>query len=398
MQHDHIIIGSGLAALAAALGSSPDEKVLVLAGEPEGRYRFYNALRAVPCAFTGYGGLGNDWHGVIPMRLEGTLTVEDFTEFTSFFGRFFPHAPVSDHAGRDAFFVPWQPIRPHRAWSALQAVRGSNLAIVPLQALQILEDGSGAAVRSGDGQTHRARHVWVAAGCLQTPFLLDSSFGPGIARDHVSDHALCYVGMIGRRAGPRITRHREGAFFEAFYGERRDTLYTLRPARFEYRRLDHGIEQRAVFGMPTGSAVRKIARRLSPGLLVEAFFNRFALFPQASCYSVYGQTAVRDAYTLRDAEMPITARIEVIAEATQSARERAPFADLQPSRRNDLYIPGIHLYHSVHVPALKSLGINEPGGSIQVVDASVIEDIGPEHPSFNVMFKAFKAVAAVAGA
>ena len=250
-------------------------------------------------------------------------------------------------------------------------------------------------MRCADGQTHRARHVWIGAGCLQTPFLLNRSFHPGIARDHVSDHALCYVGMVGQRAGPRVARHREGAFFEAFYGERRDTLYTLRPARFEYRQLDHGIEQRAVFGMPTGSAMRKIARRLSPGLLAEAFFNRFGLFPQAACYSVYGQTAVRDAYALRDAELPIVARTEVIAEATRSAREHAPFAGLRPSRRNDLYIPGIHLHHSVHVPALQSLGINEPGGSIHVIDASVTTEIGPEHHSFNVMFRAFNAVAAV---
>ena len=69
MIYDHIIVGSGLAALGAAMATRPEEHVLVLAGNQEGQFNYYNSARTTPCAFDGFGGLGNAWHGVIPMNL-----------------------------------------------------------------------------------------------------------------------------------------------------------------------------------------------------------------------------------------------------------------------------------------------------------------------------------------
>ncbi len=165
-------------------------------------------------------------------------------------------------------------------------------------------------------------------------------------------------------------------------------LYSLRPAAFGYRQLDHGIEQRAVFGLPTGSALTKIARRMSPGLMVEAFYIRFGFFGGTRLHSVYAQVSVRDAYELRGGALPLVARAPVIRAATDAARRAQPFAGLRESRRAELSLPGIHLHHSLDPAALLRAGINGTDSPLQVIDASVLTDIGPDHHSFKMLTSA----------
>ncbi|MEY4764749.1 MAG: hypothetical protein RI907_1422 [Pseudomonadota bacterium] len=393
MIHDHIIVGSGLSALGAAMAISPQASLLVLAGEPQGQFTYYDASGAVPCSFGGAGGLGNAWHGVIPMNLGGRLAVADTAAYAAFLEQFYPGAPRTQ-LGSDQLFVPWHPIRPLDHWGPMRQARGERLTWVEASALHIAREGDLMAVRASNGSSLRCRRLWLAAGATRTPFLLERSFGQGIARPFISDHALCYVGLVQDRRAPRVSQQRQGVFFEAFYNAARDTLYTRRPARFAYRKLDFGIEQRAVFGMPTGTAVAKIAKRLSPGLLAEAFFNKFGVFAQANTYSIYAQRVVEDAYQFSDTAQPLKACLANIQAETQAAREQAPFAGLTPSKRNDLYIPGIHLHNSIQPGALASLGINQPGASIHVVDPSVVRNIGPEHHSFKVMHSAHTTVQA----
>jgi hypothetical protein len=83
--------------------------------------------------------------------------------------------------------------------------------------------------------------------------------------------------------------------------------------------------------------------------------------------------------------MPLAARVQNIRRATDAARAAQPFADLKPSQRPELYIPGIHLHHSLDLVALRRDGINVEGSPLQVVDASILDEIGPNHHSFAMM-------------
>jgi len=63
---------------------------------------------------------------------------------------------------------------------------------------------------------------------------------------------------------------------------------------------------------------------------------------------------------------------------------------MQTSRRPDIFLPSIHLHHSVDVDALTRAGVNGPTSRVQVVDASVLPDIGADHHSFKLMVAAFQ--------
>ncbi len=392
MDFDDLVIGSGLAALGAVLGllAQSERRVAVLCGPMDNQFLYYDDRQTVPCAFLGEGGLGSHWHGVIPTGWRKNFGGATDESFATMFSRFYPHVDVCARLGHPALFVPWRPIRPARELRRLAARHGaSRLTLIREAALDLRFDERGVTVMSPTGP-RRAARAWVAAGALHTPALLAHSVAPRAARGMVSDHVFCYVGQVEGQAAPAIKRTVDGVFFPAAYDALCTALYTLRPAAFAFRELDVGIEQRAVFGLPTGSALAKLTRRLSPGLLVEAFYNRFGLFAAAQTHSVCAQVPVHDAYRLPDAAGPrlLQACTERIRSATDAARNVQPFTSLRSSRRPEIHLPGIHLHHSLDLPELERAGVNGVDSPVQVVDASVLTDIGPDHHAFKMMLAA----------
>ncbi len=398
MDFDDIVIGSGLAALGTVLGllAEPQRRIAVFCGPAQPSFLYYDDRKTVPCAFLGEGGLGSHWHGVIPTGWRNNFAAASDASFDTLLRRFYPSIDVRSRLGAPHLFVPWRPVRPARELQGLLEKHGERLTLIAEAANDLRFDERGVTVDAASG-ARRAARAWVAAGVLHTPKLLARSLVPQAARGVVSDHVFCYVGQLDGQPPPAIARTREGLFFPAVYNTAASALYTLRPAAFAFRRLDYGIEQRAVFGLPTGNALAKIARRMSPGLLVEAVYNRFGLFGAARIHSVYAQVLVRDAYDFDDGPRPLRARTEQIRAATDGARRTQPFAGLRPSQRPEVHLPGIHLHHSLDLPTLARAGVNQDGSPVQVVDASVLTEIGPDHHSFKMMLSAYER-ATLAGA
>ena len=396
MDFDDIVIGSGLSALGAVLGIDARRRVLVIANPVRGEYSYYDDRCTVPSAYSGAGGLGEAWHGVIPTGWRNNFGHANAADYAALLKYFYPHVKIAEKIEQPWLFVPWRAIRPSREFARLVRQRGENLTMLSEAGLSVSVYENGAAVATANAN-YRARRIWLAAGALHTPILLKQSFERSFDRGLVSDHAFCYVGQTAGESVPDLAHSREGIFFPARYSNQCSALYTLRPARFAFRRLDYGIEQRALFGLPTGSALAKIARRASPGLLAEAFYNRFGLFPSAGVYSVYAQVLVPDAYEYHvEQDRPVvSARSLIIRAATDVARAHQPYKNLVASRLLDAFIPGIHLHHSLDLEALSHAGLNTAGSSLQIVDASVLEDIGPDHHSFKMMLSAYDRVKSI---
>jgi hypothetical protein len=399
VDYDDLVIGSGLSALGTALGLPADRRVLVIAGSGVSQTQYYDSAGTVPCAHVGYGGLGNFWHGVIPTGGRENFAASSGTDFIRLFERFYPGLDVGSRLGKPFLFVPWRPIRPARCWERLAAERGTHLQFVRLSVQRFNVEAGGVTAQTDTG-SFRAARAWVCSGTLQTAGLLDRSLGRKISRDTVSDHVLSYLGQVDRGAHPDIApvpveRTRHGVWFRASYETGAPALITRRPARFGYRLLDAGIEQRAVFGLPTGGAIEKILRAASPGLVAEALYNRAGLFPAAQIQSVYAMLAVPDAHWLREGGNSVVMRADAIRTATDAVRAGYAPAELVPSRRPEIYLPMIHLHHSVDSQAIQAAGLNTAQSPVQVMDASIRTGIGPEHHSFKIMVAAFARAGAI---
>jgi hypothetical protein len=392
LDYDDIIIGSGLSALGAVIGLPSRRRVLVVGGRQQGTFIRYGLSTNIPCAYSGFGGLGRFWHGVIPTGLRKNFASSTPESFARFFGRFYPRTNIETRLGEPWLFVPWKPIRPRVEWRRLCVERSECLVLSDAIANRFECSDAGVSVYTDKGKL-TARRVWLAAGALHTPDLVDRSLGIQVSRRFVSDHAICYLGQVRRDElntdlSLKIERTVDGVFFRAQYDDASEVLTTLKPARFRFKELDYGIELRTAFGLPTAHAVIKIARSMSLGMLAEALYNRTGLFSIAKLYNVYAQIVVRDAYELKDSSNPPSLRPGALHSAISNARASPCISQLMPSRLPNAYLPGIHLHHSLNLSAIMDNGINTESGPVQVIDTSIYDDIGCDHHSFKVMIAA----------
>jgi hypothetical protein len=390
MVYDEIVIGSGLSALGAVLGFPANRRVLVIGGPTSGQFVYYNGGRTNPCAYLGHGGLGTYWRGVISTGGPQNFAGVSAGYFETFARRFYPNTDISERLGKPWLFMPWRPVRPKVEWRRLKAERSDRLVFLHECVSRFTPGNRDVSVHTASS-TYRATRVWLCAGPLHSPALLDRSVERRVSRQFVSDHVQCYLGLIDRlRTGvapPCVQRTKDGMWFEGRYDDQRRTLYTLRPARFAFSRLDYGLVQRIG---PPRRGPRKLLRSPSLGLIAEVLYNRSGLFPNARMQSVYAQFAVPDAHRFLSGDVRPSARRDVIQSFVDDVRASAPWTEMRPSRRPDIFLPAIHLHHSVDVDALTCAGVNGPTSRVQVVDASVLRDIGPDHHSFKLMVAAFQ--------
>lgn len=388
MAFDDLIVGSGLSALGTALAlSRTGRRVLCLAGDSPGRLSTYPGMN-VPCEFEGPGGLGNFWHGVIPLARSRSFESLEEVTVRELLEHFYPGLPT-ESVGSDALFVPYRPIRPMVHLNAL-AQDSKRFEMWQTHALSVRRVDGGIMCQTARG-TVEADRAWIACGALGTPRLLERSGLVEPKQRTVSDHIIGYAGLLSAHESPAVVRKPRrvtgGLLFPCDYGAQRDVLYMPRPARFDFARLDAGIAKRAVFGLPTSRIIAGLAGRLSPGLLAEALYNKFGLFPVAPSYSVNYMIEAPALYRLDPDQGLLPPAADTIAGITGKAVEQAPFEGLQPTRRPELFVPGVHLHGS-----LTNEEREEFAGAdrMTVVDASALTSVGPDHHSFRMMALAYQ--------
>lgn len=391
MVYDDLIIGSGLSALATAYGLCERNRVCVLAGSARPELQWYDKQSRIPCSNNGQGGLGVYWHGVIPMGQPSAFFDADRALFEELFSLFYPE-PLDERFGRPWLFVPYRPIRPAQHWRKICSER-ANFSMSSVKADRFERANGFWNVFAGN-ECYQARRIWLGAGALATPTLLENSpeFS-GSARSHLSDHVILYLGRLDRKLHPQvptpqIERKATGVWMLANYDSTGSGLITTKPARFSYAKLDHGIEQRSAFGLPTTGLMAKVLSAGSLGLISESLFNKLGLFPDADQLNAYAQIRIGDAYEMSLDQSGIKPDVKKIQQDIQKFRASLDWSVLEPSRKPALFIRGIHLHNSVDMALLEQSGsLSE--SNFFIVDPSGISDIGLEHHSFKVMVRAY---------
>jgi hypothetical protein len=330
--------------------------------------------------------LGTYWHGGIPTGGRLNTDAASAGHFQSLIRRFYPHTDIFDWLGKPWLFQPWQPVRPKAEWQRLKAERSDRLEMLHETVSRVAIETGAVSVHTASS-TYRGKRVWLCAGALHTPALLDGSLDTPVSRPFVSDHVFCYLGRIDRSStpvpAPSVRKTRDGLWFPRRYDTDDRALYMMRPARFAFSRLDNAIERRSAYGRPTGNDMLNVMRSFSSGLFAEALYNRTGLFPGARMQSVYALITVPDAHSFNSREARISIRDDAVQTFVDDVRATPPWQGMELSKRPDISIPSTHLYHSVDVAALTRAGVNEPTSRVQVADASALEYIGPDHHTFK---------------
>lgn len=384
---DDLIIGSGLTSLAILMGLPRGRRVKVIGGSSIGEFNYYSGLSASPCEYKGLGGLGNYWHGVIPVSCRSMFGQVGLDDFVSFFKFFYPSANIDKYVGSDRLFVPSKPIRPLAHIKNLLLERGDPPLVAALVD-RVSVQSKHCIVSVGDLEI-KARNVWFAAGALGTARLLGASFGANVVFSKASDHIIKYMGYVDGADQVRLNKVNGGIYFPCFYSADEQRIFTLRPAHFDFKPLDQGIEHRSAFGHPASNVVSKVLRSLSPGLIMEALYNRYGIISRPARFNVYCQSRCVAAQKIDILSKPIAAENLAIQEAISLAKNTVPYKGIVLSKRDDLYLNGIHLHHTVNDFALNFLLGEDKRKRLKIVDASNVSDIGGDHHSFKLMISAY---------
>lgn len=388
MHVDDLIIGSGLAGLGVMLGLAQSRRSVGVIVDDRAVIRHYPETQT-PAQYLGHGGLGEYWHGVIPLNPRYRPRHFDEAAWTQLLQRFYPSARLGRRRG---LFVPKAPIRAANQFDMLLAERPT--ARIDGHAIRITPGATSTVVTLEDGRAIETGRCWLAAGTIGTTNLLMASGLIARVPRAVSDHVIGYVGHVQR--SPDTTQYFEdfarvsgGTVMPSRFDETRNYLFTLRPARFDFATRDAGIAKRAVFGQPARRAVSGVVRSLSPGLVSEALFNKFGLFRLSQRYSVYFQSVIEGALTV-DIDGQLARPMNFAVEPTvEGGIRKCPFSNLDQTHLTDLFIPGIHLHGTISAEEEQQFGGDSPNATIQLVDAATLRTIGPEHHSFAMMARAF---------
>lgn len=272
-----VLVGSGAIGgmLAEYLGW--DGLVIVADGEGGAVTRDSDG---VPLMGDGPGGLASLWHNVISLRESLAIDYELTSRLMrQFFGI---RRELSEMA--DWNFVPYVPFRP-------KIRRYRRLLRDPLT--RIIDAGTHLELRLQSGVRVKSRCAVLSAGFFRSLELLEAS---GLIKRVTSfnNHVVGYGGVIegGQVATPLVRHSPAGVFFRELCHSS-DLSITARPSRFGFSARTASRHQTIYTSTNVGRIIANIVMSGSMGLVSEALFNRFGLFPSARQYNLWVQRRVQ---------------------------------------------------------------------------------------------------------
>jgi hypothetical protein len=388
--YEEIVIGSGLTATGYVMGAiEKGKKILVISdlqSSSKSNINYYPHIKT-PLYTDEHGGLGNYWHGVIPLDI---YTESELATFESFLNKFYPRVNLSGKI-ESRHFVPYCPIRPKSIFN--KYIKNSSIEVKFERVIKIDFDGSKWIIMT-EKSILCAFKLTISAGAIGTarilyrsPIFKFSRFG------FFSDHVIFFAGQVkSSNYDQQMLRSRSGIFPKIFSINKfnADIKFILRPAAFDFKLLGGNLKARNVFANSGIKLYTKLFENRSLGLINEAVYNKFGISLNTDISNIYMQVPIINSYSL-DRE---SGSIKCIESTIKKSLEihtkflKENLQDFVAQSHQNSWFPGIHLFRSIDYFELET--VKSFASSLKIVDSTVIQDIGYQHHTFKLMFDAYK--------
>ena len=387
MIYDLIIIGTGPIALGCITSIPDNLKVAVITHKNDNGYKFDSF--GDKTYSERYGGGLDSWHSVLSSKLFLEYFPDKLNFYKSFFNFFYPQKNVDNKNFRpEKIFVPKKRISTTTLDKLVSQKRNIELIF---DEILIIDESRNIILKSKE-KKYLTKKVILAAGAIGTGKILNKSYLAnlnGYIGNHINAYGAFNIPVDKDFIQPKYSKHGHFKNIELGSIKNHDYMSYLRPSLFDFKDPSQLGKFKTIYTRTKKEIYSTIIKSLSPGLLIEAFYNRYGLWFFANKANSYVQIEVSDVYQLDENFNVMVDKSKLnffINEITKNSK----FKDFSL----DTLVSGVHFYSTVE----KNNNIgnccydSDWDNRILVADSANIAKIGGAHHTFSTMAMASLAV------
>lgn len=377
--YDLLIVGSGPASLGILMGVPSNLSVAMLT--PNSHVEFSKDSQGDLAYRNAFGGGLDAWHGVSSYELFFEYFPNDYRFAFLFFNEMYhEEEKIFEDLIQSGIYIPSKKININVLKSRIEKL---NCDLIIDHAKKIIDNGINVSIESKSGFFLHAKKIILCAGAFGTMNLLFNS-GLGSPKSSVSNHINGYFSIKDNTSNSTNTVYRgnHGHVKKINRGMVHGKKYMtyLRPANFDFKDESKLIRHKSVYSRSTNQIYKNIIKSTSPGLLIEALYNRYGYwFGDKS--NGYFQIEADGLYTFSNG------RVNLNTTALRQVIDQLKCNDLFSGIIDQTIVSGIHYFNSV-TPSQEVGSITNPGDwnkKILLADSSYMKTIGATHHTFSVM-------------
>jgi hypothetical protein len=377
---DVLIIGSGPTAYGVLAGTNIAQAVgIVSHGKGDGYFK--DTLGDHSHAFRFGGGL-DSWHGVSSLQLFKTHFPKELLLSLDFFCETYGENSDSiNHLLNDGIYIPSKKVS---SKSLVNLIKKRNCDFVVDEVVSI--ESVGLLTKLVCKNTALiAKKVIVCAGAIGTMELLVRS-NLGTKKTSIGNHinGYCKYNVKTSRQDREVFRGVNGHIKKVETGSVNDKMFIIypRPSTLDFRNSKNLEKYKSTYSRKEKEVYTRVLKSFSPGLLIEAVYNRYGYWLAGDFANNYFQIESEGVYELND-ENKVEVNSNKLSKVIDDLRSDNRFADVTI----DSIVSGIHFYNTLIPEDSVGKVSNQKDWrkSILIADSSVLTSIGGAHHTFSLM-------------
>ncbi len=377
---DVLIVGSGPTAFGALAGTGTNQSVAIVS-HGKGDAYFKDSLGDNSHVFRFGGGL-DSWHGVSSLELFKKHFPKDLKLATKFFCETYKESDVLvNHLLNDGIYIPSNKVS---SKTLVDLIERRDCSFIVDEVIRVDRVGSLSKLVCRNTKL-MAKKVIVCAGAVGTMRLLVAS-NLATKRNSIGNHVngYCRYNQKTSRQERKVFRGANGHVKIVLSGDIKGKNFIIysRPSFFDFRNSNILEKYKSTYSRKEKEIYGLILKSFSPGLLVEAIYNRYGYWLGSGAANNYFQMESEGIYELSD-ENKLNVNSKNLNTFVDNLRSDERFADVTASS----IVSGIHFYNTL-VPD-DSVGSvfkqNDWEKTVLIGDSSVLTSIGGAHHTFSIM-------------
>ena len=377
--YDLLIIGSGPASLGVLSSVPKNMSVAILT--PSSHPEFTKDSQGDFAYRNAFGGGLDAWHGVSSFELFfDHFPCEHNAAFLFFNQMYRENEKVFENLIESGIYIPTKKISINNLKTKIQELNCDELIDT---AIELIDNDINIFVKAKSGSIFCAKKIILCAGAFGTMNLLCNS-DLGEKQLSLSNHINGYLSLNNSASNSmnKVYRGKQGHIKKVSRGIVLGKKYMtyMRPANFDFKNKLKLIRHKSIYSRNTNQIYKNVLMSTSPGLLIEALYNRYGYWYGDSA-NTYFQIEADGIYTYDKGNVNLN------PEALKQFLDKLRSNDLFTGVIDETIVSGIHYFNSVSPSREVGFITNQSDWNrkILLADTSYMKTIGATHHTFSVM-------------